>query len=682
MNAEEGKVPLSMEKLYHLRIDATQRPDESLKKIRDLLLPLKKNHPHYVELLLIQARLYLLSGAYPEAENLLQESEKLAVAYLHAEQLAETHCMWAVFYRKKGDPARALEHLQTAAETRRKLGETSNWPFQRLVESGCYWELGQMDEAMQSLTEGLAFCEKHPDDYDYYPDLLNQAGNIYFLLKRYPQAIEYYRKALKIVTEERPNLFLKAALLGNLGEVYAIVGDHNSAMKYNAASLELEEEMGNISGVAYSHRTLATSYLDMGNLDAAQENAEKSLELQRRLNNSWGIGYGLQLLGEIAYRKAQYEDAENYLLEAIELSRKHHALENLRSSYRSLAKIYEGQKSYFLALNTYKAYREIDQEILNEANQRNINELEVFYKTEQKEQQILRMKGEKELQDAQLEAERNRQVALILGIAGLTMLTGLTFYLYLTKRKSNRRTLLQKQALEKANQVLRQVDQEKNDFLNIAAHDIYSPLSSVVALMQHLESTCTDATRKRQLEQAEDASMRVLHLVRSLLDTGRIEAGLIGTEIQPTDVAELVEQVFSRRIQQAEGHTMRLSFSKPPTLPKVKADPTALSQVLENLLGNALKYSPNGAEIIVSAKVKEKHMLIDISNPGIPIPNDKIQRVFDKFARLGDRKASTGKAYGLGLFIVKTLTERMGGTVYCLPDQEDKIVFRLQLNLA
>jgi signal transduction histidine kinase len=155
----------------------------------------------------------------------------------------------------------------------------------------------------------------------------------------------------------------------------------------------------------------------------------------------------------------------------------------------------------------------------------------------------------------------------------------------------------------------------------------------------------------------------ITDLVGDLLDIGRIEAGydleMVKTELEPI-ISEAVAEL--RPESQARGQDLRMHLAQ--ELPTVRGNPRRLRQVISNLVGNSIKYTPAGGHIVVEAVVAEEHITISVSDDGIGIPLEDQPYVFDKFFRVDAPETSDIPGTGLGLSIVKSVIEKHGGRVW------------------
>ena len=166
-----------------------------------------------------------------------------------------------------------------------------------------------------------------------------------------------------------------------------------------------------------------------------------------------------------------------------------------------------------------------------------------------------------------------------------------------------------------------------------------------------------DGARRRIVATARESLERLHRLVANLLDISRLQAGVLGVYSEPVAMEEIIPRVLDDLGPQ--GHCIRVSL--PDDLPEVLADPALLERILANLATNAVRYSPAGEQVLLTASGHNDQVDLRIADRGPGIPPAERDRVFQPFQRLGDRDNDTG--VGLGLALARGLTEAMNGTL-------------------
>lgn len=218
--------------------------------------------------------------------------------------------------------------------------------------------------------------------------------------------------------------------------------------------------------------------------------------------------------------------------------------------------------------------------------------------------------------------------------------------------------------LEKANIELQQLDQLKTEFVSLVSHELRAPLSNIsgslqLVLMDAEEGDLLSSTSREILTLANEQAERLARLVKSILDVSLLQAGQLALNTREFDLFELIQETLAQAAPTDRSH----HYHAPPAtnLPPVNADRDRVEQVLINLLDNAAKYSPRDTDISLDAQAVNGEMVVSVTDQGIGIAPEELERIFDQFHRieLGDARSTYG--YGLGLYISRKLVEAMGG---------------------
>lgn len=237
--------------------------------------------------------------------------------------------------------------------------------------------------------------------------------------------------------------------------------------------------------------------------------------------------------------------------------------------------------------------------------------------------------------------------------------------------------------LTQVNLELEQLNQTKNDFLHMAAHDLKNPLSAVMGNAEELLELGADASPEDVTDLAEhihQASRHMYELVTNLLDVNAIESGRHDLKTEPLSLTPLFERL--RRIYDKRARAKKIHLQVEQNLVgTVLAAESALFQVLDNLVSNALKYSPADTRVLLRAERQgdKAHLIVQDQGPGFNA-SDK-QQLFQKFTRLSARPTGGEHSSGLGLFIVKRLLDAMGASIRCESEEGRGTTFIIELDI-
>lgn len=210
---------------------------------------------------------------------------------------------------------------------------------------------------------------------------------------------------------------------------------------------------------------------------------------------------------------------------------------------------------------------------------------------------------------------------------------------------------------------MRRLETVRQDFVSNISHELRTPLASLKALTETLQEGALDdpPAARGFLARMETEVDALTQMVEELLELTRIESGRTPLRLAPTQAERLLLAAVERLKVQAERAGLILEIDPEPNLPEVMVDARRMEQVLVNLLHNAIKFSPNGGTIRLSARRDGGWILIQVADPGIGIPADDLPRIFERFYKTD--RARAGGGTGLGLAIARHLVEAHGGKI-------------------
>jgi PAS domain S-box-containing protein len=210
----------------------------------------------------------------------------------------------------------------------------------------------------------------------------------------------------------------------------------------------------------------------------------------------------------------------------------------------------------------------------------------------------------------------------------------------------------------------KELNELKNDFVNAVSHDLRSPLSGIM-IASHLLPQIGPTTDQQQelLYTVEERVRNMGALIDDLLDVGKIEAG-IDIEMEPTPIIPIISEAINSFLPQAYDKSIQLSSQLEKDLPLIMANMTRLRQVLNNLVGNAIKYTPNDGQVTVKAFRQDDEIRVQIIDTGMGIPAADQPHIFEKFYRVRGDHVANIKGTGLGLALVKSIVEKHQGHIW------------------
>lgn len=241
----------------------------------------------------------------------------------------------------------------------------------------------------------------------------------------------------------------------------------------------------------------------------------------------------------------------------------------------------------------------------------------------------------------------------------------------ITERKQAEERLKEYAAeLEVANKELRRLDEIKSEFVAVASHELRTPLATIKNSIQLLLQRKTGAINENQekfLSLAEKNINRLTNILNSLLDLSKIESGRMELNFEEINLKDSIEFIISSFKPQVAGKSIEIKMEIEKDLPSVYADREKIAQILMNLVGNAIKFTPEGGTITVSAKPYNgdgRMVAVSVRDSGIGIPGDQLEKVFEKFFQVEESLRRSIAGTGLGLPITKGLVEAHRGKIW------------------
>jgi signal transduction histidine kinase len=242
---------------------------------------------------------------------------------------------------------------------------------------------------------------------------------------------------------------------------------------------------------------------------------------------------------------------------------------------------------------------------------------------------------------------------------------------------------------------LEEVDRLKTQFLSMASHELRTPLTAVSGFIQvarrriqragEHDSEPIDWQQESKraaetLELAQRQARRLGRLVDELLDVSRLQLGRVELHMAEMDLSRTLREVVDRMRLLSTTHSFELVAQEGPFM--ILGDDDRLDQVFENLIGNAVKYSPSGGKVTISARAAGDDVQIDVTDQGIGISRDELDRIFNLFYRSPDPRAGHVGGLGLGLYISREIVTRHNGRLWAESTGDGGSTFHVSLPLA
>jgi signal transduction histidine kinase len=206
----------------------------------------------------------------------------------------------------------------------------------------------------------------------------------------------------------------------------------------------------------------------------------------------------------------------------------------------------------------------------------------------------------------------------------------------------------------------------KSEFIAMVAHELRAPIATVEQQLTVIIGGMAGELNEKQqqmITRAKERTRSVLTLIKDLLDFSKIEAGKMVQYKEPLSLAEVIPRVVDAMKADAEGKNIRIEILHPLSSSIIQADQNSMEGIFNNLISNAIKYTPDGGRVTISLDDDDSFVKVSVTDTGIGIKGEDIPRIFDKFYRVKSSDTRQIVGTGLGLSIVKSIVDAHMGTI-------------------
>lgn len=581
-------------------------------------------------------------------------------------------------HRRRGDYGEGLRLGHAALARARAAGDPARQVDFLYLLGRLYWSLTDYPRSLEVHFEELKLAETLDDPFR----LARTHGGIAITYQRFGRAeesLDHLRAGLAHAARA-PDGRIRGSLLNTLGIHHLEQGDHPAAIEIFRESLALREHYGNRRAVAESLTNLALAADGQGQHEEALAYLRQALATFEDLRYRRYIANAHRRIGRVLRNAGRHEEALASLERARGVAMSLESIEVLADVWRELALTHEARGDHRAALDYQRRHAAAHDQVRDTEDRRRMAELRARYDQEQRELEIALLKRDQSLQEAEVARRRSRLLALASLLAGGIVVLGAVSIGQIVRLRGERRLHA---AAEQARERAEHAERLKTRLLQMASHDLKVPLVALHATAGSIARAADDPAQVRRHAadiQADTARMRTL--VRDFLDASAIEDGTLQMHTGQIHLPALAGQSAEglRLLAEEKGQTLHIN-PPPPEFPRVLADSDRLRQVMDNLIGNAIKYTPAGGAITLGFGTTGTWAYAEVRDNGPGLGPAEFARMFAPPALQPDpiaRKESTG----LGLTIVRELLSRQGGRLEVESRPGHGATFRVLLAVA
>lgn len=516
--------------------------------------------------------------------------------------------------------------------------------------------MGRYEEALEYYSKALEIDEKLESWIGVAMDL-NAIGKIYELWKQYEKALEFLYQSLEIAREQN-NQNMVALRMASIGSVYKSMAEYQIALEWLNKSLELEKKLNNEIRSGYRLDQIGEVYTLMNNFDLAETYLKQALTVFRENNIAISESITLNHLGYNSLKKGETQVARNYYNESLSIAMEVGFNNMLQKNHREISMLHEQVGNYQFALEHYKEYITLKDTAFSDKARQELMYFQVKYKTEQKEKELALLNQEK--LERELELNKSNQQRILMGgvsVILLVLLGALYSRFYIKKRAQFQLTAVNNQ--------LNEINQTKDKFFNILAHDLKNPIYAFRNISTAVHDSYNDLKPEEVNNftlELKSSSTKLCSFLDELLKWAASQTGHLNPQKQSFKIKPLFDELKDLHNTMIENKSIIVSINIEDRH-FAFADRNMIHTVFRNILANAVKFTPENGWVKIDSVMNEKEVLIKVADSGIGISDEDIKKLFDighDASKIGN---SDEKGSGLGLILCKEFLERNNGNI-------------------
>jgi len=584
----------------------------------------------------------------------------------------------------------SLKSSMNYAKEALKIAETLRYPrgiANSLNRIGnVYSAIEMWEDAIRYYTESKKIREQEWDKKGMAMSY-NNLGICYFHINRKNKSLELFQKAVDIA-EEIQNDSLLASGYHNLGELYAYSGHYDQVMVFLGKSLLFYESLNNIQKYIEVLNIMGNNLMKSGKPLNAIPYYSKSIELSEMLDDLKLLSAAKNLMGKAYMETGNMGKALILFNQSLDHAQEANNKSQIKNVYQSLCHYYITTGNFKEAYRFDTIYYNLKDSLFSVRNTEKIAQLVKFYDIESKDKELAILKSTQTMESLEIKQKktfRNYMSAFII-ILFLMTITGL-YYLYL-KRKTNKILLVKNKQQEETNLLLVESEKQlmyindtKNKFMSIIAHDLISPFNALLGFTELMaeEAKSHHIDEIKKYSGIISQSLKNLHhLLENLLQWSKTQRGIIDFHPEFFDLGKTVSNLVTFFELSARKKKIEISEDlKGGNI--VYADANLVSAILRNLISNAIKFSPIGGWVKITSKEENGFIEVSVSDNGTGMKKENIEKLFRIDTHFTQKGTSNEQGTGLGLIIVKEFVEKNGGKIWVESEEKkgSKFIFTL-----
>jgi len=678
------------------------------------LASLQQQHPEVIRSMQAKAEALLKMGSTDSAFEVLALAEEYCRENIDTKALAGLLHFHGILCNEYKDYQASVKHYLQELDVR-DVSDSAGvlTALYNLALAFDYW--GKYDSALIYYERANKIADLI-DQKSYLSDIRNNLGNIHLAWGNYEKAFDLYIEALSIYENIQDSSGI-SKVYNNIGIIYYDWGDIEKSLQYYILSFEVDSLMGNTYGQSQSLNNIAITYDEMGLKEKALRVYNRSLDIAIQLEDNYQIAVTTSNIGSFYLESGDFDKAEDYYTRTLQEYQKANTIVGIAETDILLGDLHSEKGEYYKAMSYYKSgltkvkalnlttvimsayegmmevsyqimdykkaydytqeYHRIQDSVFSVETSNQLALLTNAYEIQEREQEM-------EIQEVRLLEQKSRiyrQRISLIALSGAIIL--IAIFALLLIRQYRLRMRAWNQLIKQHNEILEnrknliiakekaeEADKLKSSFLINLSHELRTPMNGIMGFTELLQKGSMPADQQNTyLSYIASSSRQLLKVLNDIIDISSIETGQLELEYEACNIDEICNelmQLIEKEKLDYGKEDVQLIYERPSDNDQVLilSDKKRLSQVLYNLLNNALLYTREGSIRLGYEIIDNKLIKFHVKDTGIGIERSKFDLIFDRFRQIDDSTKRQHGGSGLGLAISKELLTLMKGNIH------------------
>ncbi|MEN8224753.1 MAG: tetratricopeptide repeat protein [Bacteroidota bacterium] len=567
-----------------------------------------------------------------------------------------------IFYNKTLKIAETVGNRSRTADVQNNLGNI-------------YLAWGNYEKALDYYISSLAIFEEISDSSGISKSY-NNIGIIYYDWHEWDKSLVYYKKSF-MVDSLLGNKIGQSQTLNNIAILYDELGQKDKALRVYTRSLEMAVELNDNYQIAISASNIGGLYLEAGDFNKAEDYYTQTLNEYQKANSIMGMAEADILLADLYMKKGAYSKAMQYYRTGLNKVTEMNLASVVMEAYKGMAEVSILMGDYKNAYFFHNEFHKVSDSLFNVETSSQLALLTNAYEIQKKDQEVELQKVRLSEQNSRIKKQRISLIALSATIILGLIFSFLFFRQYRLRIKAWNQLMLQHEEILKNRQELilskekaEESDRLKSAFLVNISHELRTPMNGIMGFTDLLQKkNISTEQQQTYLSYIASSGQQLLKVLNDIIDISAIETGQLELEHEACNVYGTLEdchQFFENYKTEINKESIDIILEEVSEEQKVliMCDQRRLSQIMHNLIENALAFTHTGSITIGYSIVDKCIIRIYVKDTGIGIERSKFEVIFDRFRQVDESTTRQHGGSGLGLAITKELLSMMKGKIY------------------